>query len=216
MEDFLEIKVKALCVRTEDYKENDKILTLISLEKGKIIASAKSVKKITSKLKMSCSPLCFGEFILFEKAGRYTVIGCSVEDNFLLCWSDINKYSSSQIVLETLNKITKEEMPCENELKLALVTLSYINLESASPFIFSLWFLIKLFAILGIDIDGQNTIPEKSRILLKSISTMEPSDLGALDITSGTLYKLFVLIGYIYSEDFSININSLKEAMKLI
>ena len=41
----MEIKVNALMLRAADYNENDKILTLLTAENGKITAGAKGVKK---------------------------------------------------------------------------------------------------------------------------------------------------------------------------
>lgn len=209
-------KIKALCVRAEDYKENDKILTLISQDRGKIIASAKSVRSINSKLKMSCSPLCYGEFIFAEKNGRLTIIGCSIINNYLSCWQDINKYSASQIIIEALDKISEEDLPIEEELKIALIALTYIDNEETSPYIFSAWFLCKLSALLGIELDKFSTIPEKYKKIIQSIAIVEPEYLGSLEITLSNLYYIFSYLGSILIEDMSIKLNSVIEAMKMI
>lgn len=212
----MEIKYRALCVKTEDYKENDKLITLVTAEQGKILASAKSVKKINSKLKLPCTSPCFGEYLLTKNGGRHAIIGCSVEECFLGSWQDIKKYSATQIVLEALEKTTEEGIEASNELKNALISLAYINNEDISPFIFSLWFLTSLFADLGIDLKSHNTIPSKYQDLIISISGMEPSDLGTLEITSGELFKMFVFIGHLFLEDLSVHIYSIKEAQKLL
>lgn len=41
----MEEKVDALVLRSIDYKDNDKILTLFTLQNGKVTAAAKGVKK---------------------------------------------------------------------------------------------------------------------------------------------------------------------------
>ncbi|MDD4120867.1 MAG: DNA repair protein RecO [Clostridia bacterium] len=212
----MEVKYRALCVKTDDYKENDKLITLVTAERGKILASAKSVKKINSKLKLPCTAPCYGEYILTENVGRHAIIGCSLEECFLGCWQDIKKYSATQIVLEVLEKTTEEGMDASGELKKALIALTYINHEDISPFIFSLWFLTSLFPGLGIDLRSHNTIPPKYLQLIIAISDMQPSDLGTLEITSGELYKMFVFIGHLFLEDVSVNICSLKEALKML
>ena len=63
----MEVKVNALVIKAVDYKDNDRILTLYSLEKGKITAGIKGVKKAGAKLKFASEPFCFAEYILAEK-----------------------------------------------------------------------------------------------------------------------------------------------------
>lgn len=63
----MEIKVNALMLRAADYGENDKILTLLTAEYGKISAAIKGVKKPSAKLKFAAQPFCFAEYILADR-----------------------------------------------------------------------------------------------------------------------------------------------------
>ena len=69
--------VNAVMLRASDYNENDKILTLLTAEKGKITAGIKGVKKAAAKLKFAAQPFCFAEYVLSERGGRYTVVKAS-------------------------------------------------------------------------------------------------------------------------------------------
>ncbi|UKI51749.1 MAG: recombination protein O N-terminal domain-containing protein [Clostridium sp.] len=91
----MEEKLNALCVRVVDYKDNDRLITLCTAEKGKILVKATGVKNPKAKLKFAASPLCFGEYIVVENKGRYTLKGCEAYDNF------------QDIVFLTLNAITQ-------------------------------------------------------------------------------------------------------------
>lgn len=77
----MEEKLNALCVRVVDYKDNDRLITLCTAEKGKILVKATGVKNPKAKLKFAASPLCFGEYIVVENKGRYTLKGCEAYDN---------------------------------------------------------------------------------------------------------------------------------------
>ena len=55
----MEVKVNAIVIRAIDYKDNDRILTLYSLEKGKITAGIKGVKKAGAKLKFASEHFFF-------------------------------------------------------------------------------------------------------------------------------------------------------------
>ncbi|MBR2376501.1 MAG: DNA repair protein RecO [Clostridia bacterium] len=106
----MEVKVNALVIKAVDYKDNDRILTLYSLEKGKITAGIKGVKKAGAKLKFASEPFCFAEYILAEKNGRYTVTSASYFDSFYDLRLNLNKYYLSAVVSEFLNAYTETEM----------------------------------------------------------------------------------------------------------
>ena len=52
----MDIVINAIVLKSVDYKDNDKILTLYSPEKGKITAGIKGVKKSGAKLKFASEP----------------------------------------------------------------------------------------------------------------------------------------------------------------
>ena len=88
----MEVKVNALMLRAADYNENDKILTLLTAENGKITAGIKGVKKAGAKLKFAAQPFCFAEYILSKKGDKYTVINASETESFYDLRTDINKF----------------------------------------------------------------------------------------------------------------------------
>ena len=61
---------KALVLRAVDYKESDKILTLLTQDMGKLTASARGARRKGSALAAGCQLLCWSEMVLFEYRGR--------------------------------------------------------------------------------------------------------------------------------------------------
>ena len=102
------IKVNALMLRATDYLENDKILTLLTAEKGKITAGIKGVKKAGAKLKFAAQPFCFAEYILAERGGRYTVTQASECESFYDLRTDVNKFYAACAACETAAALTFE------------------------------------------------------------------------------------------------------------
>lgn len=88
-------------LRATDYLENDKILTLLTAERGKITAGIKGVKKAGAKLKFAAQPFCFAEYILAERGGRYTVTQASECESFYELRTDVNKFYAACAVCET-------------------------------------------------------------------------------------------------------------------
>ena len=105
----MDTKVKGIVLNSKDYKESDKLLSILSLEKGKILVVAKGVKKAKSRFKAYAQPFCFANFELTTaKNGGYVLTGVEEIENFYSLTSDINKFEYGFCILEIANKICKE------------------------------------------------------------------------------------------------------------
>jgi DNA repair protein RecO (recombination protein O) len=86
-------KVNGITLRAVNYKDSDKILTVFTLEKGKITVSARGVRKANAKMKQISEPFCFAESVLAEKSGRFTVTEINSYDAFYPIRCDLSKYT---------------------------------------------------------------------------------------------------------------------------
>ena len=109
----MEVKANAIVIKSVDYKDNDKILTLYSLEYGKITATIKGVKKSGAKLKFASEPFSFCEYILAVKGGRYTVINATHIDTFYNLRLNIKKYYTVALLGELTHKFLEDEIKDE-------------------------------------------------------------------------------------------------------
>ena len=107
----MDTKVKGIVLNCKDYKESDKLLSILSLELGKILVVAKGVKKAKSKFKAYAQPFCFANFELTNsKNGAYVLTGVNEIENFYSLTSDINKFEYAFCILEIAEKICKENV----------------------------------------------------------------------------------------------------------
>lgn len=120
----MELKVNALMLRAVDYGENDKILTLLTAEYGKISAGIKGVKKPAAKLKFAAQPFCFAEYILAKKGDKYTVINCTECESFYDLRTDINKFYAASAAIEAVSALTYEGGDCAEIFYECVKTLS--------------------------------------------------------------------------------------------
>lgn len=96
-------------IRAVDYGENDKILTLLTAERGKLTAGIKGVKKAGAKLKFAAQPFCLAEYVLTGRGGRYTVIQACEGESFYDLRCDINKFYAASALCEAASALTFEE-----------------------------------------------------------------------------------------------------------
>ena len=148
----MEHVINAIVTRATDYKDSDKILTLYSLEKGKISAGIKGVKKASAKLKFASEPFCFAEYVLAEKSGRFTVIGASHLDSFYNLRLDMLKYYCSAVVIETVNLLVNDFEPDAPLFSLVIETAKRLNYQK-NELLSLASYLISLTTILGYKIE---------------------------------------------------------------
>lgn len=99
-----QIKIQAIVLNKVDYKDNDRVLTLFSPQKGRVTVSCKGVKKQNSKLRAGSELFAFGTYILSETRGRYTVTGYDSIDSFHELREDFDRLSLSVLLLKISEK----------------------------------------------------------------------------------------------------------------
>ena len=92
------------------YGDNDKILTVFTLERGSVCAKIKGVKKAGAKLKFASEPFCFAEFVFSKSGERRTVIGASLLDSFYPLRNDLKTLYLASSCLEFVKRFDVENI----------------------------------------------------------------------------------------------------------
>lgn len=145
----MDVTLNAICLRCVDYKDNDKMATLYSLERGKVGVGARGVKRAGAKLNFCVQPFCFAEYSLSEKNGRLTVTGASELGNFYDLRLNVRAFYAACVVSEFLLKFTEEEQPDEGLFACAVKTLSELCDGKSDASAVLLRFLRSAFDCLG-------------------------------------------------------------------
>ena len=123
-------KVKAVVIGGVNVKEKDKLISLYTLEKGKMSVSMKGVRGDKAKLKSAKEIFSFGDFVVEEGRSTNIVIGADIIDNFYDLSKDIDKYYEGCAILDIVSKTQSEPNPqIFIEVVKALKTLCYDNVK---------------------------------------------------------------------------------------
>lgn len=152
----METKVNALVLRAVDYNENDKILTLLTAERGKISAGIKGVRKAAAKLKFAAQPFCFAEYVLSCRGDKYTVINASECESFYDLRCDINKFYAASAAIEAANALTFEGDECREIFYECVKTLS--EMCGGEESLALVRFLLFALRISGYGINAENCV----------------------------------------------------------
>lgn len=117
----------ALVIRECDYAENDKLLTLLTAEKGKITVCAKGAKSIRNK-DMACSQLlCYSEFTVKERGGYYTLSEASLIEQFFGLRSSLERNAAAVYIADVAGEVCVENNDESRMLSLTLNTLYMLS-----------------------------------------------------------------------------------------
>ena len=125
-----EIVLDGIVIGVQDYKENSKLLHILTSDGIKIV-NAKGITKQASKLKVVANPFCFAEFSLLVK-NQTTLIGANVYDSFFALSNNYQNYLTGCAILDLIKKtvddsivIKKLFVPCVKAIK----DLCYSNID---------------------------------------------------------------------------------------
>lgn len=103
-----EIKARGLCIKSIDYAENDKLVTIYLLGIGKVLCRAKGIRKSNAKLKFAAMPMTVADFIVFENKGYFTLKTAEIVTSHSKLWQDIESVYLAAVMLELLDRFALE------------------------------------------------------------------------------------------------------------
>ncbi len=103
------MKTEGIVLREIEYKDNDKLLTVLSRDFGKITVKARGVKSRRSRLKAGCQFLTFSELTLLERQGRYTLTEANVKEMFTELRNDIELLYLATYFAQVCDVVAQED-----------------------------------------------------------------------------------------------------------
>lgn len=142
-------KVKGIIIKETPYKDNDKIVTILTDKLGKISCLAKGAKKNNSPILASSQYLVYSEFVLYKGTSFYQINSANVLLTFYNFRVDFDKLQIAFELTKIIQQVTDENQDTEQVLKLFLNTIYALDNLDKDKRIIVTAFKIRLFAILG-------------------------------------------------------------------
>ena len=95
-----------LVIRSGDYGENDKIITLLTPDRGKLSVSVKGAKSVRTKWGGATSVFSYGNFTLYKKGDFHYLREASVTAPFFGLTTDILKMSLASYMCDVACDVT--------------------------------------------------------------------------------------------------------------
>lgn len=152
----MHVTTKALVLRGVDYKESDKILTLLTSDMGKLTASARGCRKKGSSIAAGCQLLCWSELVLYEYQGRWAVKEANTERQFRGVREDLEKLALACYLAEVTETLAVEGIPSPELLSLILNSLHALEKMNKPQSLIKAAFELKAMCLAGYEplLDG--------------------------------------------------------------
>ena len=116
-----------LVLKETQYREADRILTILTPKLGVISALAKNSMRVTNKLFSGCGLFCYSEFTLVKGRSMYVVQEADVENVFYDVSKSLEGVGVAMYLAEMAAALTPTGQEAERELRLLLNCLYMIS-----------------------------------------------------------------------------------------
>lgn len=145
----MHIKTQGIVLRETNYKETDKILTVLTGEGGKRTVKARACRRRGSRLAASAQLLAFSDLTLFEYKDFFTMDEADPLELFWGVRSDIEKLSLCSYFAEVTETVAEEGRPQPELLSLLLNSMYALDkLNKPLPLVKAA-FELKLLCLVG-------------------------------------------------------------------
>ncbi len=122
----MQIKVTGLVVMETNLGERDKIITILTSEKGLIRAITKGVKSISNKNVGATQLFSYSRFILYKGKSGYIVDDSEIQEVFFNLRNSIEKIALSQYFCDLALALSPEDGDARDFLRLMLNSFDYL------------------------------------------------------------------------------------------
>ena len=172
-----ELNVKGLIVNESDFGENDKLLTLITEDKGKILVTVKGGRSLRNKFISVAETFSYGTFGLRKTSKYFHLFDAELIDDFYPIREDLVKMSLGYYICEIASELALEGIADEALLKLTLNALYALAYKEIPCDILKAAYEFKAAAISGF-------MPDLASC---TVCGSEPEDDCFVNATSGAL-----------------------------
>jgi DNA repair protein RecO (recombination protein O) len=194
------LKTDGIVLRATDYNDSDKLLTVLTRDRGKLTLKARNVKSGKNPMKAACQLLSYSEFTVFENRGYLTVNEAVTKEMFLDLRSDLELLSLASYFAQVAEVVSQEDSPSPQILSLLLNSMYALGKLHKPQLLVKAAFELRIACLAGYspELSGcavcGNPTPDRFNvshgILLCDTCSSEEFDGLRLPVSAGSLMAL--------------------------
>lgn len=165
-------KIEGIIIKTIDYGETNKIITIFSKNIGKFTAIARGAKKPRSRMAAVAQPFILGQFFVYINRGLSSIQQGEIIDSFRGIREDIVKTAYTAYVMELTEKLLDDKSPDPFLYEQLYETMKWVSVKENSD-VPIMMYELKLFAKGGFEPNLSNCVNCGSKESLEAFSLSE-------------------------------------------
>ena len=152
--------LQAIIIKKQPFNEADEIITLLTLEAGKVRALAKSVKLGTSKLQQSLQPIFLNNVTVTASDKLPKIISVQTVNPFSVLQASGDRVKVWFVIAELLNKALADEQPNQPLFALVVDYLQFLNTPNIDEYVLTaslVKFKIQFMELIGLQLHAPST-----------------------------------------------------------
>ena len=129
----MKLSTDGLIIKENNYGDSDRILTILTRDKGVIRAFAHGVRRLKNRNATATTLLCYSKFVLFKSKDTYQVDEATAVELFFSLRADIEALAVAQYFCELCLQFAPVEAEAESYLRLVLNSLYFLSTKKRSP-----------------------------------------------------------------------------------
>ncbi len=201
----MQITTDAMVIRERNIDDSDRLLTLLTRDRGVITAYARGARRMKSTLAPATGLLCYSRMVLFKHRERYSVDKADINAVFFGIRQDIEKLALASYMAQLCAELIPEGEQDEDYLRLMLNSLHLLEKDKRSADFIKPLFELRLLSMAGYmpnlvscrgcacyEADPMYFLPQSGQLTCGGCMT--PQDTGALPLSPGVLTAMRYII----------------------
>lgn len=139
----------AVVLRYANYRDNDRMLTLLTPSRGRIEVLSRGCRRPRSPLLSSSELFCTGEYLIYMQRDKGTLTSCTIHDSFYPLRMDIDRLTYGVYLLNLCEAAAQPNEPCQGLFHLLIRALSRLTYGESDVSALASGFLVHYADTLG-------------------------------------------------------------------
>jgi DNA repair protein RecO (recombination protein O) len=126
-------KVEGIVLKSRNFGEADRILTILDRDLGKLEGVAKGARRTRSVLRGPCQPFSHNLFFLWQGRTLDGISQCEVIESFARLRDDLLKLAAASYMAELVDDVARERDPSPEVFDLLLGSFRWLETADATP-----------------------------------------------------------------------------------
>ncbi len=209
-------RTRAVIIKTQDYKENDKLVWLYTENLGKVTAIVRGAKKSKSKFLSLTLPLCYGDYMLYKGKSLYNLQEGKIINSFQGLLDNLDKLTYSSYLCELIDIACEFDEINNNLFKTLVETLYLLNTDALDYELLLRGFELRLLSNTGYNLNLETCSICNKKIAVSNYISLSnfggvcdecPKEHG-ISISKGAYNALKFLKNIHMSKIYRLNLNS--------